>query len=52
MYRALDHGCGSESPSFDSLNERLYDSDYIHKIFASEKNKEWGACLPIAGYII
>ena len=29
----LDHGRGSESPSFDSLKERFYDSDHIQKTF-------------------
>ena len=34
MYTTLDHFCKSESPSFDSLNEKFYDSDKIPKKFS------------------
>ena len=33
LYTILDHFRKSESPSFDSLNERFYDFDNIPKFF-------------------
>ena len=39
----LDHFRKSESPSFDSLNERFYDSDNIPKIFLENSHGNmWG----------
>ena len=37
-YVILDHSHGSESPSFDSLNERFYVSDNIPKTFSENSN--------------
>ena len=43
LYEPLDHFCKSESPSFDSLNERFYDSDNIPKIFSKNSHGNmWG----------
>ena len=42
-YIILDHFRKSESPSFDSLNERFYDSDNIPKIFSKNSHGNmWG----------
>ena len=37
-YESVDHFRKSESPSFDSLNERFYDSDNIPKIFSKNSH--------------
>ena len=37
-HSTLDHFRKSESPSFDSLNERFYDSDNIPKIFSKNSH--------------
>ena len=37
-HSAVDHFRKSESPSFDSLNERFYDSDNIPKIFSKNSH--------------
>ena len=39
----VDHFRKSESPSFDSLNERFYDSDNIPKFFSENSHGNmWG----------
>ena len=48
IYEILDPFCKSESPSFDSLNERFYDPDNVPKIFSGNSHGNMSRNLTMA----